>query len=157
MLFRSLPKAAPLVPPVSGDDPPKRAPKHPIEPEPAVMAAAEPPPPAPQVLSYSRLAFALRAQKANDQWNLTVSDLDATRSDSSWQAKQISARWSRDEQGAIKVSGDADRLALENIWPLLAYLPESEGLARVRAMEARGALADVKFSFARTEIGRAHV
>lgn len=145
-----LPKADPLVPPVSSDEPPKREPKHPIEPEPAVAAASEPAPPAPQVLSYSRLAFALNAQKSNDQWNLTVSDLDATRSDSSWQAKQISARWSRDPRGAIKISADADRLALENIWPLLAYLPESEGLARVRAMQARGALADVKFSFART-------
>lgn len=145
-----LPTAAPLVPPVSTDEPPKRAPKHPIEPEPAVVEAEQPAAPPPQVLSYSRLAFALRAQKTEGQWNLAVSDLDATRSDSSWQAKQISARWSRNEQGAIQVSGDADRLALENIWPLLAYLPESEGLARVRAMEAKGALSDVKFSFART-------
>lgn len=145
-----LPAAAPLVPPVSSDDPPKPAPKHPIEPEPAVVETEDPEPTPPQVLSYSRFAFALNAQKTDDQWSLTVSDLDATRSDSSWQAKQISARWSRDEQGAIKVSGDADRLALENIWPLLAYLPESEGVARLRAMQARGALSDVKFSFGRT-------
>lgn len=146
----SLPAAAPLVPPGTEDeDEPKPAPKHPIEPElPPVVE--EPAQPTPQALSYSRLAFALSAQKANDQWSATLSDLDATRSDSSWQAKQISARWSRSGQGALKVSGEADRVALDNIWPLLAYLPEGEGLARVRAMQAHGALNDVKFSLTRT-------
>jgi uncharacterized protein (TIGR02099 family) len=144
-----LPTAAPLQPPASSDDPPpKRAPKHPIEPEPAVVAE-EPAPTPPQVLSYSRLAFALQAKKTNDEWSLALSDLDATRSDSSWQAKQISARWSRDEQGGMKVGGEADRLMLDSLWPLLAYLPESEGAARLRAMQARGALTDVKFSLAR--------
>lgn len=141
-----LPVAQPLVPPVSSEEAP-RAPKHPIEtlpvaPEPIVH-------PVPQVLSYARLAFGLRAQKSDNQWTMTLSDLDATRSDSSWRAKQLSARWSRDEQGGIKVSGEADRLALDNLWPWLTYLPESEGLARLRAMNAKGALSDIKFSFAR--------
>lgn len=148
-----LPGPAPLEPPGTKDDEPqpepKPRPKYPIEPEPAPLVE-EPPPPTPQVLSYSRLAFALNAQKSNDQWNVTLSDLDATRSDSSWQAKNIAARWWRDEQGALKVSGEADQLALENIWPLLAYLPEREALARVRAMQARGAVKDVKFSLSRT-------
>lgn len=144
-----LPAAAPLIPPDSSDDPPKKStPKYPIEPEvPAVVAQPAPPPP--QVLSYARVALALTARKSDDQWNLTVSDLDATRSDSSWQAKQISARWSRNEQGMLKVSAEADHLALENIWPLLAYLPESEPLAQVRAMQAKGALNAVKFSLSR--------
>lgn len=142
-----LPVAQPLRPPVSSDDAP-RVPKHPIEtprvvPEPIVH-------PPPQVLSYSRLAFGLHAQKSDNQWTMTLSDLDATRSDSSWRAKQLSARWSRDEQGGIKVSGAADRLALDNLWPWLTYLPESEGLARLRAMNAQGALTDIKFSFARS-------
>lgn len=142
-----LPVAQPLVPPVSSEDAP-RVPKHPIEtlplaPEPVVHAR-------PQVLSYARLAFGLRAQKSDNQWTMTLSDLDATRSDSTWRAKQLSARWSRDEQGGIKVSGEADRLALDNVWPWLTYLPESEGLARLRAMQAKGALGDIKFSFARS-------
>ncbi|MDY6945956.1 MAG: YhdP family protein [Pseudomonadota bacterium] len=145
----ALPGPAPLQPPASSDEPPKRAPKHPIEPEPAVVAeqpATTPPP----VLSYSRLAFALQAKKADGEWSLALSDLDATRSDSSWQAKQISARWSRDERGGMKFGGEADRVLLEGIWPLLAYLPESDGIARLRAMQARGALSDVKFSMARS-------
>jgi uncharacterized protein (TIGR02099 family) len=110
---------------------------------------AETSPPPPPVLSYEHLAFGVRAQKTDNQWAMTLSDLDARRSDSSWQAKQISARWSRDEQGALKVSGEADRLALENIWPLLSYLPESEGGARLRAMQAKGSLVATKFSLVR--------
>lgn len=144
-----LPKAAPLVPPPNPDEKPKSAPKHPIAPEPAV-AAEQPPPPPPQVLSYARLAFALRAQKNDQQWSVTLSDLDATRTDSSWQAKKISARWSRNDRGMLNLSGEADRLQLENIWPWLAYLPESDAVARVRAMQTNGALTDVKFSLART-------
>ncbi|GFE83140.1 hypothetical protein GCM10011487_51400 [Steroidobacter agaridevorans] len=146
-----LPTAAPLVPPVP-DDPPKRAPKHPIEPEPAIVEPepAPPAPPAPQILSYSRLAFALNAQKSGNQWSVTLSDIDATRTDSSWQARKIAARWSRNAQGMLNVSGEADRIVLGNVWPWLVYLPESEALARVRAMQTTGALTDVKFSFART-------
>lgn len=142
-----LPTAAPLVPPPSRDESPKRQPKHPIEPEPEPAAVREQPPAiVPRALSYSRLAFAMDAQKRNDQWQLTLTDLDATRSDSSWQAKQISASWSRTRRGALKINAKADRLALANLWPLLAYLPESEALARVRAMETKGDLTDVTFS-----------
>ena len=118
------------------------------------IAAAEAPeetsPPAPQIFSYERLAFSARAQKTDNQWSVTVSNLDARRSESSWQAKQIAARWSRDEQGGLKVSGEADRLVLDNVWPWLSYLPESEGVARLRALQAKGALVDTKFSLVRT-------
>ncbi|MET0532593.1 MAG: YhdP family protein [Steroidobacter sp.] len=139
-----LPGPQPLKPPVSSDTPKVEAP-------PPVETPTESlPPPAPEVLSYSRLAFAVRAQRADNQWSVTLTDLDAKRSDSTWQAKQIVARFARDEQGGLKLSGEADRLVLENIWPWLSYLPETEGAARVRAMQARGALLDTKFSLVRT-------
>lgn len=150
-----LPVAQPLRPPVSGDSDAPRTPKHPIESsgessgEPPQVESAPVASPSPHVLSYSRLAFGLRAQKSDNQWTMTLSDLDATRSDSTWRAKEVSARWSRDDQGGIKISAEADRLALDNIWPWLTYLPESEGLARLRAMNVKGALGDIKFSFAR--------
>ena len=144
-----LPTAAPLIPHVPDDDRPKPTPKYPIEPEQAVVAEA-PVLPAPQILSYSRLAFVLDAQKSGNQWTVALSDIDATRTDSSWQAKKIAARWSRSDEGMLNVSGEADRIVLGNVWPWLVCLPESEALARVRSMQARGALTDVKFSFART-------
>jgi uncharacterized protein (TIGR02099 family) len=143
----ALPKAAPLVLPVAREDSPGPQPKHPIESQPLPEPeAADEQEPAPRALSYSRVAFALDAQKSDERWKLTLSDLDAIRSDSSWQAKQISASWWRTPRGALEVNAEADRLALTNIWPLLAYLPESAALAQVRAMEAKGELTDVKFS-----------
>lgn len=147
-----LPSAAPLVPPGGDDDELEPQPKHPIEPDPPAVAE-ELKPTAPQVLSYSRLAFVLDARKNQREWALKLSNVDATRSDSSWQASQVSARWSRRANGAFQVSGAADRLALGSIWPLLAYLPESEALARVRALQVSGALNDLKFSVARTATG----
>lgn len=148
-----LPTAAPLVPPGADDDEPRRPrPKHPIEPDPPAVVE-EPEPMPPQVLSYSRLAFGLDLHRNQDQWTLKLSDVDATRSESSWQAKQVTARWSRSADGALHVSGGADRLVLENIWPLLAYLPENETLARVRALQAGGVLSEVKFSVARQAAG----
>jgi uncharacterized protein YhdP len=140
-----LPEAQPLTPPPSSE--PVAA-----KPEAAAVAAEEPEddsPPPPQVLSYERLAFGVRAQKTDDQWAVTLSNLNARRSDSSWQAKEITAQFSRDEQGKLKVSGQADRLVLDNIWPWLSYLPESQGGARLRAMQAKGALVDTKFSLVR--------
>lgn len=139
-----LPGASPLKPPASGEPGAAKI---------ADTAAEEPkeeslPLPSP-VLSYEHLSFGVQAQKTGNQWALTLSDLNARRSDSSWQAKEITARWSRDDQGGLKLSGEADRLVLDNIWPLLSYLPESEGGARVRAMQAKGALVDSKFSLVR--------
>ncbi len=102
----SITRGTPLEPPEPPMMRPERAPKHPDRTLPAVVEPEEPEPAAPQVLSYSRLAFGLSAKKSNDQWSLTLSDLDATRSDSlvARQSKS-SARWSRDEQGGINVSG----------------------------------------------------
>jgi len=144
-----LPGADPLVPPVSSEP---VAPK--VADTPAVAEETEEDsPPPPQVLSYERLAFGVRAQKTDDQWAVTLSNLNAKRSDSTWQSKEITARLSRNEQGSLKISGQADRLVLENIWPLLTYLPESAGAARVRAMQAKGALVDTKFSLVREAAG----
>lgn len=141
----ALPEAQPLQPPESSEPVTAKV-------EDTAVATAEPEedsPPPPRLLSYARLAFGVRAQKTDNQWAVTLSNLDAKRSDSRWQAKEISARWSRDEQGGMKLSGHADRLVLDNIWPWLSYLPESEGGARVRAMQAKGALVDTKFSLVR--------
>lgn len=140
-----LPAADPLTPPASGEPVDAK-----VEDKTAVTEPVEDDsPPPPQVLSYERLAFGVRAQKTDNQWAVTLSQLNAKRSDSTWQAKEITARFSRDEEGALKISGQADRLVLDNVWPWLSYLPESQGGARVRAMQAKGALVDTKFSLVR--------
>src|SRR5689334_6990247 len=142
-----LPEAQPLEPPPSGEPVPAKTEE--VATETTEETVDDDAPKPPQVLSYEHLAFAVRAQRTDNQWSVTLSNLDAKRSDSQWQAKEISALFSRNEQGGLNISGQADRLVLENIWPWLSYLPESAGAARVRAMQAKGALVDTKFSLLR--------
>ena len=87
------------------------------------------------MLSYPRLAFGLRAQKVGDTWNATVSNLNMARPTAAWLAARIEAQWMRTADGRTKASGKTDRVVLDALWPLLAYLPESEAAARLRALE----------------------
>lgn len=102
-----------------------------------------------EMLSYPRLAFGLRAQKVEDTWRATVANLNMARPAASWLAARIEAEWTRTADGRIKASGKTDRVVLDAAWPLLAYLPESESLARLRALNATGTLSDVTFAFER--------
>lgn len=116
-------------------------------------ALAQPAPDAPalpQLVSYERIAFALKAQQVDDAWSATLQDLDLARSDAAWRASQLRLRWARREGGAFELEGAADRVVLDSLWPLLAFLPESAHLARLRALHARGALENVAVNFART-------
>ncbi len=101
------------------------------------------------MLSYPRLAFGLRAQKVGDTWNATVSNLNMARPTAAWLAARIEARWLRTADGRTKASGKTDRVVLDALWPLLAYLPESEAAARLRALNATGTLSDLSFEFER--------
>ena len=103
----------------------------------------------PQMLSYPRLAFGLRAQKVGDTWRATVSNLNMARPTAAWLAARIEAQWTRTADGRMKASGKTDRVVLDALWPLLAYLPESEAVARLRALNATGTLSDLSFEFER--------
>jgi uncharacterized protein (TIGR02099 family) len=144
-----LPKADPMQQP-SGDEEEAHKPKFPIESAAEAVAAA---PALPEMVSYSRVAFDLRGQKLGDAWSLSVSDLHLTRKESAWRSKQISAKWSRPQgEGAsagLKLSGKADRIELAALWPLLAYLPESEQLARLRALNASGTIENLAVDYER--------
>src|SRR6185436_8580792 len=59
------------------------------------------------------------------------------------------AEWTHTDDGRTKASGKTDRIVLDALWPLLAYLPESDVVARLRALNATGTLSDVSFEFAR--------
>jgi uncharacterized protein (TIGR02099 family) len=107
------------------------------------------PPVEPQVLSYERVAFKLRAQKLEQHWNASVTDLELARQRSNWRARQIEAKWLRDGNRVMEVSGKADKIVLENLWPLLSYLPESDRLARLRALDASGTLEDIAIDYRR--------
>lgn len=104
----------------------------------------------PVVLSYERMAFDLQAHRSGEAWKLSIGALDLSTAQTSWQAHDIEAQWSHAPGGELTGSVHADHLVLENLWPLLAYLPESVPLARVRALQARGRVQDLALEFERS-------
>ncbi len=137
-----------------------------VVPLPAEEAAAQeqsPPPevPAPpaestvsELINFDRLAFDLRAARQGERWVTTVSDLDLSRKSSPWRARKIEAKWSSTATGSLDLEVAADRVVLENVWPLLAYLPESDHLASLRALRARGTVENLLFSSRRASAGQ---
>jgi uncharacterized protein (TIGR02099 family) len=104
-----------------------------------------------EMISYPRLAFGLRAEKTGDTWRATVANLNMARPSASWLAARLEGEWTRTADGQVKANGKTDRIVLDALWPLLAYLPESEPLARLRAMNATGTLSNISFSFERDD------
>lgn len=104
--------------------------------------------PTPEMVSYERLAFTVRALRSDDEWHLTVSDLDVSRAGAPWQSEQIEATWTQ-APSPTRVTVKADRILLENVWPLLAYLPESKALARARALRGHGTIEKLDARFER--------
>lgn len=141
-----LPVAAPLQ--MKPDEPEGAVAPAPA-PEPTPEAAASPEIGA-ELLSYSRIAFTLSAKRAGEDWQLAAKDVDLVRGDEAWHAADIGAQWSKDEAGGLKLEANADHLSLQTLWPLLAYLPESEGLAHVRALRASGSVDKLTLKFERT-------
>jgi uncharacterized protein (TIGR02099 family) len=95
------------------------------------------PPLGPEMVSYERVAFSMRAHQMAGQWNVTLSDLDVSRTGTPWRSDRIEAQW-RQADGTREAKLTADRVVLDNVWPLLAYFPENETLARLRALRAKG-------------------
>jgi len=105
-----------------------------------------------ELISYGRIAFDLRAHRANDAWEMSLRNVDLSTPESPWQAAQIQARLGvpgTSKPGALDVSAKADKVLLQNLWPLLAYLPESDTTARLRAMQARGEITALTFDLKR--------
>lgn len=133
-----LPTPAPMQQPGGGRDEDERdAPV--IIPATAASASA-----VPRLLSYERVAFVLDAHSPQPHaWQLVLSDVELSRVGSPWQAEQVALRWQRDAQSVQAFAVSADRIELQNLWPLLAYAPQSEQFARLRALGARGTLSDL--------------
>ena len=149
-----LPTAAPMQQPTVAEQPQaeRQQPEAVIEPVSNVDAATAPAE-LPHMVSYDRIAFALRAQRRDTEWTATLKDLNLARKDASWRASEMRATWTRRTDGTFEADGSADRVVLDSVWPLLAFAPESEGLARLRALNARGAVEDISVSIERPSSG----
>lgn len=112
--------------------------------------ALEPPAPAvADMLSYSRIAFAIEANRVGEGWKVSASDVAVARAKDVWRSAALSAQWSTNEAGGMTLEAKADHLALQSLWPLLGYLPESERLAQVRALRATGDIDNLTLNFQR--------
>jgi len=146
-----LPVADPLVMKTDDD-----APKQEVAAQAAPVATGDDPgaasysPQPPQLLSYDRVALDLQATRQGEGWELSASDVDLTRKSSPWRAGKIVAKWAKSPTGGLSLSASADRLVLQNLWPLLAYLPESQNLAHVRALRATGTIENLSLDLQRT-------
>ncbi len=110
---------------------------------------------APQRLSYDAVRIKGRAERDGERWraHVTQLDLDAAKAERNkaldWHSGNLQFSWTPSHDGALDMSGKADVILLESIAPLLAYLPESQALARVRALNVRGTVRDLDFEVKR--------
>lgn len=101
-------------------------------------------------IDYERIAFELRAERIEDGWEMSLAHVDVSRRDAPpWQATHVAGEWRRTADGAFSAAARVDRLVLDNLWPLLAYLPQSEPLARLRALQGGGSVRDLELQVAR--------
>jgi uncharacterized protein (TIGR02099 family) len=101
------------------------------------------------LISYERLQLEARIEREKDGWRAKVSSLDLDVADVEgtsavdWRARDIDVHWTRSAEQVFSVAAKADVVVLQSLAPLLAYLPESEALARLRALQLRGTVRDL--------------
>jgi uncharacterized protein (TIGR02099 family) len=105
------------------------------------------------MLSYERVRLEARIERNKEGWHakigaldLDAADVDGKKAGEDWHSRGMDVQWSVPAQGAFTVAASADVVVLQSVAPLLAYLPESEGLARVRALHLRGTACDLKLT-----------
>ncbi|HVF17074.1 MAG TPA: YhdP family protein [Steroidobacteraceae bacterium] len=105
-----------------------------------------------EMLSYERVHVEARIEREKQGWRARVSSLDLDAEDvngtagAEWRSQGIELNWSISTQGTFEIAGKADIVLLQSVAPLLAYLPESEALARLRALHLRGTVRDLDFT-----------
>jgi len=103
-------------------------------------------------VTYKTIAFDLKVARTQaddrDSWNVRVDNLELSRGDSVWRGATLQGSVLRDRQTALQAKVSLDAVTLENVWPLLAYAPESQTLAQLRAMSASGRVRQLQLEYA---------
>ncbi len=138
----------------------------------AARDAAQPASPAartmPTQADYERIVFDLQlaharqqesqsddpasASQKTDRWTVQVKNLELTRAGSAWRRSNLDASLVVGPEGELSASLQSDLIVLDNVWPLLAYAPDTKNMAIVRALDAKGSIVALNASFARTSI-----
>lgn len=102
-----------------------------------------------QSLPYRRASIHLQANRTRAGWHLVANDLSLLQPHSkNTRAAMLEVQWEGDAQ-RMKASGRAQALDIQALWPLLIYLPQKPSNSRLRALQARGMLEDLQFTFDR--------
>jgi len=88
--------------------------------------------------------------QATDRWTLEVKDLELARPGIPWRRSSVHATLKAGPRGELAATLQSELIVLENIWPLLAFAPDTKNMATVRALDAKGSLVDLDTAFSRT-------
>jgi uncharacterized protein (TIGR02099 family) len=128
-----IPAAAPLI--INTGTPADATPAKPVTPAHKTL---------PTHVAYDRLRAEVDLQRLRNEWRLHIDNFALSEAA---KPSQLEASWRPGDSGLESFAFQADHLALEPLWPLLAWLPESEALARLRALEVAGELHNVRVSY----------
>jgi uncharacterized protein (TIGR02099 family) len=139
-----LPLADPLQ--VRADDPEAE----PVAAQPVTVAAQAMP------MMYDQINLEFTSDKRSNGWLTSFTQLQFNTEAHAWPVgtAQVLLDFDADQPGVLNhTQGHIDHVVLDNLWPLLVYLPDTENNARLRALNITGALDNLAFNYVRDPAG----
>jgi|GEM_PF-421709 len=106
-------------------------------------------------LTYRTIALQFNSTRSKQGWLTQFERLQFARDDSPWpnSTAMLLLKFNTEEHGPwlTGVQAKVQLLVLDNIWPLLAYLPETTTNAKLRALNASGRLSNVAIDYERDD------
>ncbi|HEY8538330.1 MAG TPA: hypothetical protein VIL28_05650, partial [Steroidobacteraceae bacterium] len=102
-------------------------------------------------LEYGRVYVRGNVARDGAGWRAQVDALELASSEptehtEAWQSHKIDVAWTIAGEQSFRVQGEADVLALHELTPFLAFLPENERLAQLRALDPSGFIRNLTFA-----------
>jgi uncharacterized protein (TIGR02099 family) len=139
-----LPLADPLQ--VRADDPAAT----PVVAQPVAISAQAAP------MVYDQINLAFESDKRSNGWLTRFTQLQFNTATHAWPVgtAQVLLDFDDEQPGVLNhTEGYLDHVVLDNLWPLLVYLPDNENNARLRALYVTGALDNLAFNYVRDQNG----
>lgn len=141
-----LPAADPLQ--VRSDDPDVKPIERPIEPA-ANQILVSPPP-----MTYKQIDLQFDSARSADGWLTQFKQVRLDTETRPWAdgSAHVLLSFSPEQPGLLlRAEGHVDHIVLDNLWPLLAYLPDNAANARLRALNVTGKLEQLAFNYVRDD------
>ncbi len=110
------------------------------------------------VWQYSKIAVQFDSDHTPLGWSTQFTNLQLDRSDTPWPAgsARLMVQFTKHDTGLPTLAAlhaSAQTVVLENLWPLLSYLPETQNHAHWRALNARGRVRNLELNYEQPESG----